>query len=213
MHLGSQPASSATRARDAAFASFEQTERAQQLEARTAAIQTRIAQQQRAARTAQRTALAQQRAQKAQAAAAATKALAARKQAEARARAWQMPIKGAPFTSGFGMRWGRMHAGNDFGAPVGTPLSAMSTGTVIFAGGESGYGNLLKIRYWDGTVSFYGHMSRITARVGQAVSPGEVVGYSGNTGHSTGPHLHLEIHPHGGAAVNPAPWLRAHGLQ
>ena len=131
----------------------------------------------------------------------------------ARARAWQMPIKGAPKTSGFGWRWGRLHAGEDFAAPVGTNLVAMSTGTVVFAGQESGYGNLVKIRYWDGTVTFFAHMSRFSTSVGKSVAPGEVVGQSGNTGHSTGPHLHLEIHPGGGAAVNPLPWLASHRLR
>jgi murein DD-endopeptidase MepM/ murein hydrolase activator NlpD len=145
----------------------------------------------------------------------AAKAAAAKKAEEARkaSQTWVMPIKGAVFTSGFGWRWGRMHQGDDFGTPVGTPLAAMSTGKVTFAGWEGGYGNKLEITYWDGTVSVFGHMSQIATSVGQSVAPGDIVGYSGNTGHSTGPHLHLEIHPDGGAAIDPAPWLRAHHLQ
>lgn len=130
----------------------------------------------------------------------------------ARAHGWQMPIKSAPKTSGFGWRWGRLHAGEDFAAPVGTALVAMSTGTVVFAGEQSGFGNLVQIRYWDGTVSYFAHMSRISASAGQRVAPGQVVGQSGNTGHSTGPHLHLEIHPQGGAAVDPLPWLAARNI-
>jgi murein DD-endopeptidase MepM/ murein hydrolase activator NlpD len=106
-----------------------------------------------------------------------------------------------------------MHEGNDFGTPVGTRLGSMSTGTVIFAGVEGGYGNKVEIEYWDGTVSVYGHMSEIDVVVGQKLAPGDLVGLSGNTGHSTGPHLHLEIHPGGGAAIDPAPWLHDHGLQ
>jgi murein DD-endopeptidase MepM/ murein hydrolase activator NlpD len=129
------------------------------------------------------------------------------------AHGWQLPIKNFVRTSGFGWRWGRLHAGEDFAAPVGTNLVSMSTGTVTFAGQESGYGNLVKIRYWDGTVSYYGHMSRILVTEGEGVEPGEVVGRSGNTGHSTGPHLHLEIHPDGGAAVNPLPWLADHKIR
>ena len=117
--------------------------------------------------------------------------------AEARAHAWRLPITHYTLTSGFGQRWGRLHAGNDFAAPVGSRLVAMSSGTVTFAGAQSGYGNKVEIRYWDGTVSYYGHMDRVTAHVGQKVVPGSLVGYSGNTGHSTGPHLHLEIHPGG----------------
>ena len=125
----------------------------------------------------------------------------------AQARRWQLPIKSYVLTSGFGMRWGRLHAGEDFAAPVGTTLVSMSTGTVIFADRESGFGNLVKIRYWDGTITYYAHMSRISVTEGESVKPGQVVGQSGNTGGSTGPHLHLEIRPDGGAAVDPTPWL------
>nr|WP_272955486.1 M23 family metallopeptidase [Pedococcus badiiscoriae] len=124
-----------------------------------------------------------------------------------------MPIQGAVFTSGYGWRWGRLHAGDDFGTPVGTPLKSMSTGTVTFAGWEDGYGNKIEIQYWDGTVSVFAHLSQVETTVGRKVAPGELVGLSGNTGHSTGPHLHLEIHPNGGAPIDPAPWLRDHGLQ
>ena len=128
------------------------------------------------------------------------------------AHSWRLPLTNPRVTSGFGYRWGRLHAGEDFGVSVGTPLAAMSTGTVVFAGAESGYGNIVKIRYWDGTVSFYGHMSKVSVNSGEAVEPGQIVGLSGNTGHSTGPHLHLEIHPGGGDAVNPAPWLARHNI-
>lgn len=147
---------------------------------------------------------------------AARRASRARARAEAaalaRAHRWILPVSGAHVTSPFGYRWGRLHAGIDFGAPTGTPLVAMSTGEVIFAGYESGYGYKVEIRYWDGTVSWYGHMSLITARIGQQVAPGTMVGRVGSTGHSTGPHLHLEIHPGGGPAIDPAPWLAQHGI-
>ena len=128
------------------------------------------------------------------------------------AHSWRLPILNPQTTSGFGYRWGRLHAGEDFAVDVGTPLAAMSTGTVVFAGQQSGYGNIVQIRYWDGTISYFGHMSRIQVNVGEAVAPGDIVGESGNTGHSTGPHLHLEIHPGGGDAVNPAPWLARHNI-
>ncbi|MHB1475363.1 MAG: M23 family metallopeptidase [Dermatophilaceae bacterium] len=130
----------------------------------------------------------------------------------ARAHSWQLPIKNYVLTSGYGMRWGRLHAGEDFGVPVGTNLVSMSTGTVTFAGQESGYGIMVKIRYWDGTVSFYGHMSQVSVTDGETLLPGEVVGQSGNTGESTGPHLHLEIHPDGDQPVNPLPWLAGHKI-
>jgi murein DD-endopeptidase MepM/ murein hydrolase activator NlpD len=130
----------------------------------------------------------------------------------ARAHSWRLPITDPVTTSGFGYRWGRLHAGEDFAVDVGTPLASMSTGTVTFAGEEPGFGNLVKIRYWDGTISYYGHMSIISVNVGAPVDPGEIVGESGNTGHSTGPHLHLEIHPDGGEAIDPLPWLADHRI-
>jgi murein DD-endopeptidase MepM/ murein hydrolase activator NlpD len=198
-------AAAKTRARDAATAQFDRVESEQQREVQNAAVTARVEQAQRIARSAERTALVK----KTSIAAALRKAEAARK---ARER-WVMPIRGAVFTSGFGWRWGRMHEGDDFGTPVGTPLAAMSTGTVVFAGWEGGYGNKVEIQYWDGTMSVYGHMSQISASVGDRVAPGDIVGLSGNTGHSTGPHLHLEIHPDGGGAIDPAPWLHNHGLQ
>jgi murein DD-endopeptidase MepM/ murein hydrolase activator NlpD len=123
------------------------------------------------------------------------------------AHSWRLPVTHPVVSSGFGYRWGRLHAGQDFAVSEGTPLASMSTGTVTFAGVMGGYGNLVKIRYWDGTISFYGHMSRISVNSGDSVQPGQSVGKSGNTGHSTGPHLHLEIHPNGGQPVDPASWL------
>jgi murein DD-endopeptidase MepM/ murein hydrolase activator NlpD len=205
LHLDLTGSAAKAKAQDAAASHFRRVEAQQQRAAQKTAAQARVLEAQRIARDAERKALAKKEAKAAAKAAAA----AARKAREK----WVMPIEGAVFTSGFGWRWGRMHQGDDFGTPVGTPLSSMSTGTVTFAGWQGGYGNKVEITYWDGTMSVYGHMSQITAHVGQAVSPGELVGYSGNTGHSTGPHLHLEIHPHGGAPIDPAPWLRAHGLQ
>jgi murein DD-endopeptidase MepM/ murein hydrolase activator NlpD len=198
-----------SKAKEARERSSQQAELAmvetEQQRAVQAAGRARAAEAERVARSAERAAVAKK-----------TAAAAALRKAEAQRKArekWVQPIKGAAFTSGYGWRWGRMHEGNDFGTPVGTPLASMSTGTVVFAGYEGGYGNKLEIEYWDGTVSVYGHMSQISVSVGDKVAPSEIVGYSGNTGHSTGPHLHLEIHPDGGSAIDPAPWLHAHGLQ
>lgn len=173
-------------------------ERRSQANARSVDLLARQQQAERTARAKERVALA-------------TKKAAAAKQ-KAAAHRWVTPLDGGRFTSGFKMRWGRMHEGDDFSTPVGTPVKAMSTGTVIYTGWYGGGGNTTKIRYWDGTVSFFMHQSRISTKVGQQVSPGQVVGLSGNTGHSTGPHLHVEIHPKGGDAVNPMPWLHQHGL-
>jgi murein DD-endopeptidase MepM/ murein hydrolase activator NlpD len=130
----------------------------------------------------------------------------------AQAHAWQLPLKNYVETSDYGWRWGRLHAGQDFGVPIGTNLVSMSSGTVIFAGEESGYGTIVKIEYWDDTVSYYGHMSNVSVEAGEEVLPGEVVGQSGNSGHSTGPHLHLEMHPNDGEAVDPAIWLAGHKI-
>jgi murein DD-endopeptidase MepM/ murein hydrolase activator NlpD len=201
-----------TKSANAAFERAEATQQRQQSELQLAAARARV--EERASRDQSRKALAAKKAADVKKAAAAKKkALAAAEAARKATEKWVMPIGGATFTSGYGMRWGRMHEGDDFATPVGTPLAAMSTGTVTFAGEESGYGNKVEIEYWDGTVSYYAHMNSIIVTVGQQVAPGDVVGSSGNTGHSTGPHLHLEIHPHGGGAVDPAPWLRDHGLQ
>jgi murein DD-endopeptidase MepM/ murein hydrolase activator NlpD len=128
------------------------------------------------------------------------------------AHSWRLPITNPVVSSGFGYRWGRLHAGEDFAVSEGTPLASMSTGVVVYAGAMSGYGNMVDVRYWDGTVSRYGHMSKVSVKVGQSMAPGQIVGKSGNTGHSTGPHLHLEIHPGGGDAINPAPWLASHHI-
>lgn len=194
-----------SRAQDAAVTDFDHVEATQQRELQLATAESRVIQGQRIARSAERKAVAK----KVAAATAVAKTAAKRTSSEK----WLMPIKGATFTSGYGWRWGRMHQGNDFGTPVGTPLHAMSSGTVVFADVGGAYGNKVEVEYWDGTVSVYAHMDSIGVSVGEKVSPGDVVGTSGNTGHSTGPHLHLEIHPSAGAAIDPAPWLKDHGLQ
>jgi murein DD-endopeptidase MepM/ murein hydrolase activator NlpD len=164
----------------------------------TAALQGRVEAQKRAARDAKRKAAA---------------AAAARAKAEREGKRWVRAIRSGRITSDFGWRWGKTHDGLDFGAPTGTPLYAMSKGTVIMAGSVFSFGKKVEIRYWDGTVSWYGHMSRIDVREGQTVMPGQVVGAVGNTGHSFGSHLHLEIHPSGGDnPIDPYPWLVRKGL-
>ncbi len=117
------------------------------------------------------------------------------------------PARGV-LTSGFGRRWGRMHRGIDIAAPVGTPIFASAPGEVIAAGWNSGgYGNLVKIRHYDGSVTYYGHNSRVLVRTGQIVAQGEQVAEMGSTGRSTGPHLHFEIRPNGEDAINPIAFL------
>lgn len=117
------------------------------------------------------------------------------------------PAKGV-FTSGFGWRWGRMHQGIDIAAPIGTPIYAAASGEIIYAGWNAyGYGNLVKIRHYNGSVTLYAHNNRILVRVGQTVEQGQQISEMGSTGYSTGPHLHFEIHPNEQGPVNPLAYL------
>jgi murein DD-endopeptidase MepM/ murein hydrolase activator NlpD len=116
-----------------------------------------------------------------------------------------------PLTAGFKWRWGRMHAGIDLALPIGSPVRAVGDGVVIEAGRESGYGNIVKIRLEDGTVNYYAHNSRLVVSEGEKVQAGDVIARSGNTGHSTGPHLHFEVRING-SANNPIPWLAKRGI-
>ncbi|HEV7918809.1 MAG TPA: peptidoglycan DD-metalloendopeptidase family protein [Solirubrobacterales bacterium] len=115
------------------------------------------------------------------------------------------PINGT-FTSPFGMRWGRLHAGIDLAAATGTPIRAADSGTVRFAGVMSGYGNYTCIQHTGSLSTCYAHQSSIGVRVGQSVKQGQVIGLSGNTGHSTGPHLHFEVRVNGNP-VDPMGYL------
>lgn len=122
---------------------------------------------------------------------------------------FDMPVRsGFRFTSGFGMRWGRMHNGTDFAAPIGTPIYAPADGVVTFAGWSSGYGRLVKIQHAFGIETRYAHQSRMRVEVGQRLSRGDRIGDIGNSGRSTGPHLHYEIRV-GGRPVNPMIYIRA----
>jgi murein DD-endopeptidase MepM/ murein hydrolase activator NlpD len=114
-------------------------------------------------------------------------------------------------TSGYGSRWGRLHAGIDLAAGVGAPISAVAAGTVTSAGSEGGYGRAVRIQHDDGTLTLYAHMSQLLVTTGQRVTAGTYVGLEGSSGHSTGPHLHFEVRV-GGVPVDPAPWLRARGV-
>jgi murein DD-endopeptidase MepM/ murein hydrolase activator NlpD len=117
------------------------------------------------------------------------------------------PAKGV-LTSGYGWRWGRMHRGIDIANSTGTPIYAASAGTVEKAGWNSGgYGNLVDIRHDDGSLTRYGHNSRILVQPGQRVQQGQTIAAMGSTGFSTGPHTHFEVHPSGKGAVNPIAFL------
>jgi murein DD-endopeptidase MepM/ murein hydrolase activator NlpD len=112
------------------------------------------------------------------------------------------------YTSGFAMRWGRMHEGVDMAGPIGTPVYSTADGVVIFAGWASGYGRLIKIQHEFGIETRYGHLNAIRVEVGQRVSRGERIGDMGNSGRSTGPHLHYEIRV-GGEPLNPMIYIGA----
>lgn len=117
------------------------------------------------------------------------------------------PAEGV-FTSGYGMRWGRMHRGIDIAAPIGTPIVAAAPGEVVVAGwSRGGYGNLVKVKHPDGSLTLYAHNNKILVRKGQEVTQGQQIAEMGSTGRSTGPHLHFEIHPSGKGAVNPLAYL------
>ncbi len=115
------------------------------------------------------------------------------------------PVSG-PVTSSFGVRWGRMHEGIDIAVGQGTPVRAAAAGTVIYAGWMEGYGNLVAIDHGNGLSTAYGHNSSLASSVGQSVSAGQVIAYSGSTGHSTGPHVHFEVRVNG-APVDPLGYL------
>lgn len=117
--------------------------------------------------------------------------------------AW--PVSGA-VTSGYGARWGRMHEGIDIAVGEGTPVHAAAAGTVIYAAWMSGYGNLVVLDHGNGLSTAYAHNSSLAVSVGQSVAAGEVVSYSGNTGNSTGPHVHFEVRVNG-TAVDPLGYL------
>ena len=109
------------------------------------------------------------------------------------------PIDGARITSGFGMRqhpilgYTKMHKGLDFGASIGTPIMAAGDGTVAFAGDKGTYGRYVQLKHPAGFATAYAHMSRLAVRRGQTVRQGQVIGYVGTSGRSTGPHLHYEV--------------------
>jgi septal ring factor EnvC (AmiA/AmiB activator) len=115
------------------------------------------------------------------------------------------PINGS-VSSEFGYRWGALHPGIDIAAPEGTPIGAAKAGTVISAGWAGGYGNLVVIDHGGGFATAYGHQSRIAATVGQVVTQGQIIGYVGTTGNSTGNHLHFECRVDG-VAQNPRNFL------
>ncbi len=121
------------------------------------------------------------------------------------------PARGI-LTSGFGTRWGSLHAGLDIANAVGTPIYAASDGEVVASGPTPGYGMWVKIRASDGTVTLYGHIDTATVQEGDRVLAGDQIATMGNRGNSTGPHLHFEVHRNGSDKIDPMAWLQERGV-
>jgi murein DD-endopeptidase MepM/ murein hydrolase activator NlpD len=122
-----------------------------------------------------------------------------------------MPTKGV-WTSGFGYRWGVLHAGIDIANSIGTPIYAVADGVVIDVGPTAGYGAWVKLRHSDGTVTLYGHVNTWLVSKGDRVMAGDQIATIGNRGNSTGPHCHFEVLMNGTDRVDPVPWLAKRGL-
>ncbi|MEV5340205.1 M23 family metallopeptidase [Streptomyces sp. NPDC052676] len=149
-------------------------------------------------------------------------AVTAKAAAAKKAAGWVAPVKGYTKTASFaqnGARWQSTHSGQDFAVPTGTKVVAAHGGTVVKAGGNGAgdgpaYGYAVVIKHGNGTYSQYAHLSKINVRAGQIVKTGQQIALSGNTGNSSGPHLHFEIRtsPNYGTAIDPVAFLRAKGL-
>ena len=124
-----------------------------------------------------------------------------------RVSSYAFPLKSYSYVSSeYGARWGTTHTGIDFAAPAGTHIYSWRSGTVTFAGWSGGYGNFIIVDHGDGFVTRYAHCSKIAVTKGQTVSQGQVIGYVGTTGNSTGNHLHFEVKVNGNF-VNPRNYL------
>jgi murein DD-endopeptidase MepM/ murein hydrolase activator NlpD len=128
---------------------------------------------------------------------------------------WVLPVVGYHLTGRFGQvsgLWSSFHTGLDFAAPEGTRIRSIGPGVVVSTAYDGAYGNKTVVKLDDGTVLWYCHQSEFGVDPGQRVKPGNLIGYVGSTGNTTGPHLHLEVHPHGGDAIDPETWLPEHHL-
>ncbi|MEU3843051.1 M23 family metallopeptidase [Streptomyces sp. NPDC028635] len=154
--------------------------------------------------------------------AAAKKAAAQKAAAKKKAASWVHPVAHYTLSASFnqaGGMWSHRHSGQDFAVPLGTNVVAAHGGTVVKAGPNGAgdgpaYGNAIVIRHGNGTYSQYAHLSRIDVKIGQVVATGQHIAKSGNTGNSSGPHLHFEIRktPNYGSAINPVAFLRSKGV-
>jgi murein DD-endopeptidase MepM/ murein hydrolase activator NlpD len=125
---------------------------------------------------------------------------------------WLLPLRtGYDVSSPFGARWGTLHPGVDLTAVEGTRYFSVAEGTVILARYNGGYGYNVMVQHADGVVVVYGHSSKLLVKEGQHVVAGQLLGLTGNTGFSTGPHLHFEIRV-GGRPIEPLAFMRKHGV-
>ncbi|MFB6755537.1 M23 family metallopeptidase [Streptomyces sp. NPDC056353] len=169
-------------------------------------------------------AAAQAKAAKAEKAAASAKKTTTAKKTATKKKAafWVDPVKKYTLSASFaqnGGMWAHKHSGQDFAVPIGTNVVATHGGTVVKAGGNGAgdgpaYGNAIVIKHGNGTYSQYAHLSKINVKIGQVVKTGQSIAKSGNTGNSSGPHLHFEIRttPNYGSAVDPVAFLKAKGV-
>ncbi|MDT0392965.1 M23 family metallopeptidase [Streptomyces sp. DSM 41921] len=186
------------------------------------AVQAQAAAQAKAAKA--EAVKAEKAAQAAAAKKAAEKKAAAKKAAAKKAKpSWVDPVKKYKLSASFaqnGGMWQSTHSGQDYAVPSGTQVVAAHGGTVVKAGPNGAgdgpaYGNAVVIKHGNGTYSQYAHLSKVNVRIGQVVKTGQEIARSGNTGNSSGPHLHFEIRttPNYGTAVDPVKFLRAKGVK
>lgn len=151
------------------------------------------------------------------------KQAAAKKAAAKKAAGWRDPVKNYRLSAGFGLggnMWSHKHSGQDFAVPIGTKVVSVHSGTVVKAGPNGAgdgpaYGNAVVIKHNNGRFSQYAHLSKVGVKIGQKVNTGQEIARSGNTGNSSGPHLHFEIRTSAnyGSAINPVNYLRGFGVK
>ena len=127
---------------------------------------------------------------------------------------WQYPLEPVVLTARFGQYglWSSYHTGLDFNGNTGDQIHSIANGEVISASYDGSYGNKTVVRLEDGTEIWYCHQTSFLVSVGDTVRAGEVIGTVGSTGHVTGSHLHVEVHPGGGDPVDPYTAMQQHGL-
>ncbi|MFJ8795783.1 peptidoglycan DD-metalloendopeptidase family protein [Streptomyces sp. NPDC102462] len=130
---------------------------------------------------------------------------------------WTLPVQGYVLSAGFGAQgshWAHRHTGQDFAVPVGTPVRAVGAGVVVAAGCDGPFGNNIVIRHDNGYHTQYAHLSVLRVSAGDSVGPGDPIALSGNSGNSSGPHLHFEVRvtQEFGSEVDPVVWMQEHGV-